>query len=281
MEHVCERCGYKTNLKGNLIKHLKCKNVCQASVANVDRHTLLEKIVPVKNEATCRHCEWCDKLISKTNMGKHKKVCKHKPASSPTESNSSTTQDVLLSEQNEIQIMREEIRQLRQELNNVKQSISSPSNVNIANVENMNIVNVQLNSFGNESVEHITNEFIGRCIQRDVNGMKNLIEKIHFSEEAPENKNIRMKSRKDKLVEVQRDNKWEVRDARDATESMIKKGVQIVSEYYHDDINGIKDYDDNALQNRIQNFLIELLGKNSNKYYDLRNRIFALIVEYT
>jgi hypothetical protein len=111
--------------------------------------------------------------------------------------------------------------------------------------------------------------------------MKRLIEKIHFSDEAPENKNVRIKSRKDKLVEVQKDNKWEVRDARDATESMIKKGVQIVSEYYHDDINGIKDYDDNVLQNKIQSFLIELLGKKSNEYYDLRNRIFALIVEYT
>lgn len=281
MEHICERCGYKTNLKGNLIKHLKCKNPCQPLVANVERNILLEKVVPVKNEANFRHCQWCDKLISKTNMGKHKKVCRHKPSSS-TDGNSSTVSDNIVSssEHSEIQLMREEIRQLREELRTVKQSIASPSNVNIANVENMNIVNLQLNNFGNETVEHITNEFIKGCIQKDVNGMKSLIEKIHFSPEAPENKNIRMKSRKANLVEVQQNNKWEVRDSREATETMIKKGVQIVSEYYNDDVDGIKDYDD-MLENRIQKFLTELLGKNSKKYYALHNRILALIIEYT
>lgn len=284
MEHICERCGYKTNLKGNLVKHLKCKNPCSTQHSDRDRSILLEAIIPKKNEENCRHCEWCDKLISKTNMGKHRKVCKNNPHAEMADLNieENNHNDIEENkESEEIAIMREEIRQLRQEIQSIKQNIASPSNVSIANVQNMNIVNFQLNNFGNESVDHITNEFIGACINGNVNGMKKLIEKIHFSEEAPANKNIRMKSRKDKLVEVQKNNKWEVRDAKDATECMIKKGVQIVSEYYHGDINGIRDYDDNVLHNKIQAFLTDLLGKKTNQYYDLRKRIYALIVEYT
>ncbi len=61
----------------------------------------------------------------------------------------------------------------------------------------------------------------------------------------------------------------------------ICSGVKIVSEYYHYDIDGIREYDDNVLHNKIQAFLIDLLGKKSSQYKELQDRICKLIAEYT
>lgn len=82
MDFTCERCDYRTNLKGNLIKHLLCKRPCIVTSKNIDRNVLLQSLVTKKDESVCLHCPWCQKLISRTNMAKHKKVCKKKPTTS-------------------------------------------------------------------------------------------------------------------------------------------------------------------------------------------------------
>jgi hypothetical protein len=91
MEFVCERCNYKSNLKGNIIKHLNNKTACPVINKNIERHVLLLAIKKPKDESVCLHCPWCDKLISRTNMGKHKKVCKKKPGTNASSSHTLPT----------------------------------------------------------------------------------------------------------------------------------------------------------------------------------------------
>jgi hypothetical protein len=227
---------------------------------DIDRQEILERIQPKRDESICTRCSWCDKLISKSNISKHKKLCKKRP-------------------DDKIQELQDKIKRLEKTINN----INNGSNIHTTNnTTNININNfIQLNNFGAESIEHISQEFVKSCIMNNVTGMKNLIEKIHFSEDAPQNKNIKMKNIKEKLVYVNKDNQWIVKDAQEATCNMIRKGCNIANNCYHNENSGIKQIDENDLDNKIQLFLMELLGKQGNDYYALQRRIVALIIEYT
>lgn len=113
----------------------------------------------------------------------------------------------------------------------------------------------------------------------NMSGVNSLIERIHFSDDVPENKNVRLRSLKNKLVEVAKDHKWIVKDANEAMETMIKNGCKLLNGYYFNEDTGIQNYDIKEIDTRIQTFLMSIMDRNNQQYFDLRRRILSLIVE--
>jgi len=64
------------------------------------------------------------------------------------------------------------------------------TNINITNKITNNNLMVNINSFGNESLSHITINDYKRFLSGLFPGFINFIEKVHFDENAPENHNI-------------------------------------------------------------------------------------------
>jgi hypothetical protein len=259
---VCERCGFHTNYKKTILAHLQSPTVCRVKdgMNNIERKDLIDKMFPPRDESACHKCQWCDKLVSKCNYSKHKKICKMKPTVDSTEE------------------LHAKVKQLESKLkelqNNQQTSVTTNNNININNY-------IQLNNFGSESLEHLTQDFVKQCLLNNVTGMRNLIEKIHFSDEAPLNKTIKNKNIKEKLVYVIDNNQWVVKSAQEATSSMIRKGCNIANTCYLDDSNGVRQSDEELYDSKIQIFLLELLGRHGIDYIDLQRRILALIIEYT
>jgi hypothetical protein len=263
---TCDRCGFHTNYKRTILTHLSTPHPCRVKdgLQDIDRQTIIDRINPPRDEAGCHKCEWCDKLISKSNFSKHKKVCKKKP-----DDDTQTLQAQIDNLKNEVIEMRRAQQQ--------SQPASVTNNDHSININNY----IQLNNFGSENLEHITQDFIKRCLMNNVSGMKALIEKIHFSEDAPHNKNIKIKSQKDRLVYVNNNNRWVVQDAHEATGTMIRNGCNLANHCYLDDNSGMRQLDEETLDHKIQSFLLELLGRQGNNYHALHRRIVALIIEYT
>lgn len=138
-----------------------------------------------------------------------------------------------------------------------------------------------MNNFGQEKCDHLSDEFIQKCMLNNNTGVKALIEKLHFSDDVPDNKNIRLRSLKNNLVEVIKNDKWIPKDANEAMDSMIRKGFLIMNKCYNDENTWIKEKDVNELDLRIQNFLIEIMDKGNKNYFELRRRILALVIEYS
>ena len=106
-----------------------------------------------------------------------------------------------------------------------------------------------INNFGNENISHIENDkvFLDKCIRNLTSfGMKDLIEKIHFDPEHPENNNVRIKSLRNDFFEVYKDNKWNIMDKNETLDSMIKKSNKMIRNFYDDNKNTIKKYDNDA-----------------------------------
>ena len=76
----CERCGYETKHKHCLLAHYQRKKHC-VSITIIDKpiNTLIDSLV-TKNELGLHQCNYCERRFNnRSNMLKHKKICKQKP----------------------------------------------------------------------------------------------------------------------------------------------------------------------------------------------------------
>jgi hypothetical protein len=274
----CERCGYETGTRCLLKRHFERRNSCLAKLQDISIEYLKKKLDENDKERN-HHCKHCDKSFTdSSNMYRHQKKCnKTKEQSIDTKHNYEKLCE-------ELKLVKQQLSQLQQQGTNQASTSYNTTNNNIHNTT-INNTTIQQNifvmrNFGEETYHHISDDFLSSCILKDINGVKSLIEKIHFSDDAPENKNIRLKSSKKKHVEVNKNHKWEVITANEATETMINNGSKLLNAFYYNLDKPLNDIDDEEFQDRIQTFLINFPDKNSQQYKDLKGRIYALIENY-
>jgi hypothetical protein len=105
MAHVCKRCGYTATTKASLIRHLQSKSPCLTKDNNTAREVLIAELQKREHKTDTTYCPTCNKLLAKTNLARHKKVCKE------------NTQIYMVQESAEaIQNLQSQIDKLRDEL---------------------------------------------------------------------------------------------------------------------------------------------------------------------
>lgn len=74
---ICKRCGYSSEHKSNLKRHLLKKTLCEATNEDIAIDELLTDFDKKYNEKTY-DCELCGKKFnSRSNKSKHKESCKN------------------------------------------------------------------------------------------------------------------------------------------------------------------------------------------------------------
>lgn len=271
---TCERCHQEFKQKQHLKSHLTKKKVCPPTHSIKSREVLLDKLKANKTEKSSDNsdkyvtCNKCTKSFYHSNISRHLKSCKGEKTKA---------QETL--ESNLADLIDKKIKDALDKVLNV--GTSGTSIVNGSNVNSHNTTNVvNINNFGSETYDHLSSDFIRSCLINQMTGMKELIKQIHFSEECPQNNNVRVRSLKHELVEVKKDDKWVPTYAHEAMDLMIRKGYRVANRYYLDNNNNIQEYDINELDMRIQNFLLTIMDKTNTNYFALRKRILALILEH-
>ena len=118
VRYLCERCGYKTNVKCNMIKHLKRKIICPCVNGNSSREELLQNLESTKTKDwQCTICDEC--FASKSTMYRHKKNCERE------------------NENKRITELEQSIKELQRSLTSQSQVISH-SNIKNSNITNNN-----------------------------------------------------------------------------------------------------------------------------------------------
>jgi hypothetical protein len=91
-KHWCDRCHHESNRKGDLIKHLQRKNLCDAIYSDIPCQELIKDIRLRRKDPVMRFtCSACEKCF-KTHQGiyQHKKHCelyKRTPVNAPASPN--------------------------------------------------------------------------------------------------------------------------------------------------------------------------------------------------
>ena len=243
MDLHCISCNMSFKTNKCLLQHLKC-----------NRHTeRITKPSPIPRF----ECSECGKKYSyRQSLHVHKRSCNvvvHEVTTTAPTTQSVTEiieelKNTILEERKINQLHQLEREQYQKEqaqiVNELRSQISmlldkhagtsstNCNNSNTTNIENQHI-NININSFGNENTDYIDNKAILSCISKVYKSIPSLLEKIHFDPKHPENHNIKITNKKLPYASVMGDNhKWKTMDRKDAIESMVINGYNMLDEKY-------------------------------------------------
>jgi hypothetical protein len=150
-------------------------------------------------------CDFCAKTFNtRKSMLRHIRLyCKEKKELDKMENENSK----IIEKQNKfIEFQTKQINKLLEK--NGKQINNTQNNTNSNNTINNTI---HINNYGEENLEMLTDEFKERCITRPFYAIIDIIRKIHFNDDYPENKNMRIVNKRDNKIQVLTDGKWQYR----------------------------------------------------------------------
>ena len=137
--------------------------------------------------------------------------------------------------------------------------------------------NIHINCFGKEDLEGLLSPEYLDARLRELNGkgIYRIVEDAHFHKERPQNHNIRMGSRKRKLLRIKEEDGWKMRANADILDTLIGNYKRVLTNRsFEPDFR--KKYEDDFLQ--IQQDL-QKFDKRSNptEYFKCCRKILALI----
>ncbi len=258
---VCPRCHHESSCKGNLIKHLTKKNLCPTLHDTTPREDIVKSLTRVSEKPKTFQCEYCDKAFS-TIQGKcqHKKICPKHP--------DKEVKNMLISMQAKIDALEQELKMQKTQSNT-----GVVNNTNTTNhIQNQQIIVV--NNFGQETMPDFSSEFLNYCIMNPTKGLTNIIEKIHYNRELPQNYNLRHKSVRNGTMEKYNDRQWHECDASNTLDELIRKGWRILSKHYSDMVNNPDWEGDERMYEKFM-----FLGDKKSMEYNAVKRDLRLLVK--
>lgn len=236
-----------------------------------------------KVKFTCR----CGRTFNQSSsLYRHKKKCNYIV-------DESKIYDTQAQEKLEIQILQErlnekdkEMDELRKQVemligNNNGKNIASNNNSTIKNqnnIQNQQNVNITVNSFGSENIDHITDQIICKLIKTaPFTCVPQLIEKIHFDPEHPENHNIKITNKKLNYAEIVKNNKWVTANKKKVIDDVIQKSYDILDEKYNDNKEDISD----KRKERFENFQEKFENEDESLRKNMKNDVDLLLINGT
>lgn len=279
---ICKRCNSTFNAKHHLISHLERKLVCQPidNEHNFTIDALLKELIKVHNKIHV--CDLCQKkFTTKSNLQRHKiQTCNTKYNINIADENSNNELKMTILE------CQKHIKQLEERLIMIENN-KSDNNINNQNINGDNNVihiqnntfTIQLQNFGEESIQHLTNPFLDKCLETCNSGVTNLLREIHFNPMIPENHNIRSLSKKQNTLECYLNGAWHPCDKNNTLDKMIKNGYKILFRYFANNRLNTDSEEEQQKNKYINDYLTKLMRKEGNNYYELRRDLYMLILD--
>jgi hypothetical protein len=278
---VCKRCGYFTTMKNSLLLHFGRKKLCPPRLQDIPIEELVNIDCSVENNEIIHNCEWCNKNYSNiSNLYRHKKNCVEKPI----ESNVTNDETNL-----RIQELQDQLNRLIESrsssgniLNNTTNNIDNSSTTNNTtnnNINNSTNLTIIMNNFGQEKIDHILKDhaFMKKCFKNLLShGIIELMRKIHFDKEHPENHNVKFKSLKRDFIEIFKDDSWRIVSGTQTSEDMTRKGCVLLSQFYDEMMREDMDDEDN---DRYRSKIRTISSKTGNEYYAVRKNTKAMVFD--
>ena len=190
-------------------------------------------------------CQYCDRVLSKnSHLHRHYKSCRVKI--------DLENQKI---DQEKAEILKIRCRELEKEKRKMRRKIErllikdSESSGDVANhshntntnshnnlvQKNSNNTTININNFGSENLDYISKSFLNKLLKTPYTAIPKLLKEIHFNDQHPENKNIRINNKKLKYAEVIDNNEWQYKNKKEVIEDMVDKGYDLIDEHYEEE----------------------------------------------
>ena len=248
MEFTCECCNYKTTVKCNYAKHLQSHRhhvqlykkttafKCEVNKPSPELAEVSQKLAEVSQklaEVSPKgiFCKYCQKEYKhKSSLSKHiKYTC--------TKKKDEDLKELVRLMNLKMEDMRKELQSENKELQKQLDQKSKQIEKLMGKLEihgsfnNNTINNITLLAYRNTDVSHLTTEdYIG--FYKKVNHcVKQMIEKIHFNPEKPENMNIYISNMKDKYMTIYDGQNWNLANKQVELERLYEEKEQMLEEW--------------------------------------------------
>lgn len=241
--YTCKRCGYYTEYLCNYKKHLKRSLLCDPKISDNSLDDEKSKYLS-KVKVITHTCKCGKEYTTRQGLYLHKKNCKYVDENTDETSNNITETSHDKTTIDRIKILEEELTHLKQTLqihptinnttNNNNNTTNNNNNTTNNNTTNNNITLI-INDFGNEDIKHIANdkEFLEKCMKElFTSAIENMVKKIYFDKDHPENNNIKMQNIKLNHVMIRKNGDWERTNVSGPAIKMIRKSKNILQDHY-------------------------------------------------
>lgn len=254
----CEDCSKSFTKKANYERHL-----------NSNSH-INKGLNSQKKKYVCK----CGKSYSHNqSLCRHKLKCEFKKKEEEIQNQKKLNEEQRIAYEKERDELRSQIAML---LDKYAGPGTTNNTTNTQNIENQNNnITIHINAFGKENLDYITDKMIIRCIDKVYNSIPCLIEKIHFDPNHPENHNIKITNKKLPYASVMGDNrKWKTVDRKDAIETMVDNGYNILDDKYQEN----KDEIDRRKQQHFEGFQDKYTDQDKELMKKLKTDIEILVM---
>ena len=101
------------------------------------------------------------------------------------------------------------------------QTIIGNNNTQITNTQNNNTVTVNILPYEHTDVSHLTDRDFQRAFNRASMCVPQILEKIHFDPEKPENHNVYISNMNNKYIKLHNGDRWNLRDREETIEDLF------------------------------------------------------------
>jgi hypothetical protein len=250
----CDRCGINFTRLTSLRTHLKKKKTCEPILKDIP---VLELINKYKVRKGCYKCENCGKEYkSAVGKCKHKKKCLVNPViiEKKTISKLETELESVKKEKNKEVSKRKElekqVEQLILEKTQLQEAHAKVINNDHSNTNNITTIGrdqniIIVNNFGEENIEYLLKDenFVKKCIESPINSIHQYLDNVHFNNEHPENKNIKMTNLLGPYMDYIKEGKWNKIEKNILIPKIINKSIDTVDNIMYADLEDDSDSD--------------------------------------
>ena len=200
----CKTCNFTTPLKTNYMNHLLTKKHIRNNEKKVSPKLAKISFPLAEVSPNIYLCKYCDQPFKhKSSLSKHIKYsCKKNKAEDLTELVRLMNLQ-LETQKNQIQTQSKQIENQNKQIEKLMGKLEIHGSFNTTNIQN-----IQLLNYKDTDVSHLTDEDYRRCIKKVCFCVMNLIEKVHYNPDKPENMNVYISNMKDKYMMIYEDGKW-------------------------------------------------------------------------
>ena len=273
----CKCCDFSTKLKGDYNRHLKTKkhlDLVESHPKVTLKSSSSHPKVTIFTDSSNEHliCKYCNKQFKyKQGMYRHIKYsCKENKDEGMKElarlmneiKEQNKTKD------NQIELMQKQIDKLTNKL--------QIQNLNLQNNTLNNIQNnfhIKLLNHSETDYSHLSDKDYIFCMNENNFCVKKLIEKVHFNNKKPENKNIYISNIKSNYVMLYKNDKWQIVTRKEQIDNLYEYNEIVLEEWYENykDKNNemiksferyLKYKEDDEVINRIKQDILLMLYNN-------------------
>lgn len=276
----CNDCKIKFTRMTHLKRHLISKRHLVRT--SVEKNNLVDCVCSksfTTRSALYRHRKKCIDYIKFVQKQQYQNIVID---TSEPENMIQLLQEKLDKKDQEMKEVKDEMDELRKQVetligNTAKQTTNNNSNIQTQNnIENQNVIVV--NSFGNENIEHLTDQIICKLIKTaPFTSVPQLIEKIHFDPDHPENHNIKITNKKMNYAEIVQNNKWVTANKKKVIDDVIQKSYNLLDEKYTDN----KDTISEKRKERFENFQERYEQDNEELHRNIKNDVDLILINGT